>query len=210
MAQFVLTWDNTAVLANSNATAQRALYRVKSVGGAFSSTGFTPTNDLAKSATTSTSPVLSSNIVYEFKVQAICTENGPTDNDNGIVEKISFQCIVPDTEVTATTSNISIDVTGLDITKAKFTLKKSSDNSVVYTGTINRVGDSVSTTATGLTGSTNYYWQVELYATVNSIDVVSSGGSFLGAACGPYPITTSAPPVCNPVTSVDVSSIEIP
>lgn len=211
MAQFTLTWDNTAVLANPNATAQRALYRLKAVGGAFISAGFTPANDLAKTAITSTTPALGSNIVIETKVQSICTLNGPTDNDNGIQEVIDFSCIVPTLTKTSTTADASLDVTGTDIIKATFTLRKSSDNSIVSGPTvISRSVNTIATGATGLTGSTNYYWQVELHATVQGVEVKSSSVNYLGTVCGPYAVTTDAPPVCNPITSIDVSSIEIP
>lgn len=211
MAQFILTWDNTAVLASSNATAQRALYRQKSIGGSFISAGFTPTNDLAKSAITTTTPVLSSNLVYEFKIQSICAQNGPTDNDNGIRELIAFACITPTVSQATTTATASLNVTGTDITKARFTLKKSSDNSIVYGPTIiNRSVNTIATTATGLVGSTNYYWQIELYANINLVEIISSGSDFIGTVCGPYTTTTDVPPVCNPVTSVTVTSVEIP
>lgn len=211
MAQFTLNWDNTAVLAHPNSTGQRASYRQKSVGGAWITVGFTPTNDLPKTATTTDSPnSLLTNVVYEFKIESLCTVGGPTINDNGIREAIEFACITPVTGVTETTSTITLDVTGLDITKARFTLRKASDNTIVYgPTTVNRIGDSIMLQAVGLTGSTNYYWQVELYATVNLIEVISSQVNYLGVVCSPYPITTDAPAICDPITSLSVSSIEI-
>lgn len=210
MAQFTLQWDNTDVLANSNAIAQRALYRQRSIGDPFISAGFFPANDLAKSVNAALSPVLLNNIVYQFKVQSICTQNGPTDNDNGFQEGINFACITPVITKTETTSNITLNVAGLDITKARFTLRKASDNSIAFgVFTSNNVLDSISGDAIGLTSATNYYWQIELFANVNNVEVVSSHSDYLGQACSPYPFTTNAPVVCDPVISATVDSIEI-
>lgn len=196
MANFILNWDNTAVLAEPNAIAQRALYRRKDVGGSFISSGFTPINDLPKSAITTTSPNLLNNVVYEFKIQAICTENGPTDNDNGIQEQIKFACITPNVSATDVASTITIDVTNLNITKARFTLRLASDNSLVAQSTVLAAGGFITKTQTGLTASTGYYWQVELYATVNGIEVISSSPSYLNTVCGPYNFSTEEPTSC--------------
>ena len=211
MAQFTLTWNNAAILSNPNSIGQRALYRVKSVGGSFLSTGFTPANDLLTSVTSVLSPTLDENSVHEFKIQGLCTVNGPTDNDNGIKEIISFTCIVPTLVNSITTASASINVANTDISKARFTLRKSSDNSILFGPVIiARVGDSIeSGNATGLTASTNYYWQIELYSTVQGLEVISSNSEYLGAVCGPYLFMTDAQPVCNPVTSLTVNSIEI-
>jgi len=62
---------------------------------------------------------------------------------------------------------------------------------------------------TGLTENTNYYLQIELYATVNTVEVISSGGAYLGIPCSPYPFTTNPLPVCASVTSISVDSIEL-
>jgi len=208
--QFNLLWINTKVQASSNSISQRALYRYKAVGGAFISTGFTPSNDLATSASTTVSPVLDSNKVVQFEVETICTINGPAINDNGIQEAIGFVCLTPTIVKTDTTSSISIDVTGLDITKARFTLRKSSDNTVLGTPIISNVAsNTIFGSITGLVASTNYYWQIELYATVNTLEVISSGTDFLGAPCSPYPFTTNAPAVCPPITAATISSIQI-
>lgn len=208
--QFTLIWDNSAVLASSNATGQRALYRYKTVGGAFISIGFTPTNDLAKSVSTVDSPVLDDNKVIQFETASLCTSGGPTPNDNGIQEVIEFAAITPVITKDDVSSTITLITTGLDITKAKFTLRKSSDNTIVGTPVVvNVVSSSAATISTGLVYSTNYYWQVELYAIVNSVEVISSNFSYIGSAFSPYPFTTNAPAVCNPVTSVTVTSIEI-
>lgn len=196
MAQFTLSWDNSNVLANTNATAQRALYRKKSVGGAYSSVGFTPANDLAKAVDTVDSPVLDDNCVYEFKVQTICTVNGPTDNDNGVQEHIIFACIEPtvteEVDGGNKQSKASLDVSGTDITKARFTLRKASDNTVITGPTIvNRVADAIELTSGNLVEGETYYWQIELYATVDGVEVKSSDSNQLGVPCSPYEITIS-------------------
>lgn len=208
--QFKLDWLNSKVAASSNSISQRALYRYKAIGGAFISTGFTPANDLATSANTVDSPVLDDNKIVQFEVETICTLNGPALNDNGIQEAIGFACLIPTIAKTDTTSDISIDVTGLDITKARFTLRKSSDNSLVGSSiTATPIANSISGSATGLTPSTNYYWQIELYSTVNTIEVISSDVEYLGAPCSPYPVVTDAPAVCPPVTAATISSTEV-
>jgi hypothetical protein len=208
--QFTLSWSNTALEASSNSLNQRALYRYRTVGGAFISTGFTPANDMATSVNSATSPSLDDNKVVQFEVETICTINGPAINDNGIQEVIGFACITPTITETDTTSGVSINVTGLDIIQARFTLRKSTDNTIVGSPIVASVsGTTISTSVTGLTASTNYYWQVELYAIVNGVTVISSSSDYLGAPCSPYTFTTSAPAVCAPVTAAAVSSIEV-
>jgi hypothetical protein len=210
-AQFTLLWSNADALASSNATAFRALYRYKTVGGSFLSTGFTPANNMVKSVTTTDSPALNDNVVIEFKLQTICTVSGPTDNDNGVQEQISFVCIAPTLTNAYNQSQLVLDLTGTDITKARLTLRKSSDNSIILAATtVNRSGTTITYTKTGLTGSTSYYWQVELIANVNSVDVYSSSLEYKGLPCSPYSFTTDAAPGCSPITAITVTSIEIP
>lgn len=211
MAQFNLVWDESNVAVNPNALSQRASYRYKAVGGSWITAGFTPINDLDITDNNVLAPVLDNNKVVELKVECICTVNGPTINDNGVREGIGFSCITPNVSVfTSTQGTITIDLTSTDITKVRFTLKKSSDNSTVMVPTeVNRVGNSATITKTGLTASTSYYWQVELYANINLFEVKSSDLGYLGTPCSPYPFTTSAAPVCDPITAITVSSIEI-
>lgn len=203
MAQFTLSWNNTTALASANVINTRALYRYKSIGGAFISTGFTPSNDLAKSAVTTDSPILDDNKVIQFKIQSLCTSNGPTDNDNGIQENIGFACITPTLSQTDTTGTATISTVGLDITKVRFTLKRASNNTTIGTPTIvNVVSNSASNTKTELLSNTNYYWQIELYAIINNVEVKSE-------VCSPYPFTTNETPTCNPLTDFTITSIEI-
>lgn len=210
MSQFKLTWDNTAVVANSNATGQRVGYRQKSVGGIFNTTGFTPTNDLAKAAVTTDSPILLDNIVYEFRVQTICTQNGPTNNDNGVQEGLIFGCLGSNPNQTHEQATILVSLVNTDITKARITLKRSADNSVVSGPiTISRINDAITQTVFDLIPDTNYYWQLEYAAIVNSIEVWSSDLAQLGAPCPPVQFKTNPNPVCTPVTSLTATTIQV-
>lgn len=210
MSQFTLIWNNIALLSSPNALTQAAEYRYRLVGGAYIATGFSPDNPLANSVSTTDSPTLDDNKVVQFKIQTLCTAGGPTDNDNGVQEGINFIEIIPTITKTTTTANISINATGTDITKARFTLRKSSDNSIVDQTIVNNISNTLVRPVTGLTYSTNYYWEVEFYANVNSVEVISSSSIYNGTAFSPYPFTTNAPAVCDPVTSVIVSSVEVP
>lgn len=199
MAQFTLTWDNSNVLADSNVVSQKLFYRYKTIGGAFIAGA-----DLSKDTKSVDSPILSDNRVIEFIIQCSCNENGPSDNDNGIQEAIQFTCIVPNIVKTHNQSTATLNLTGLDITKVKFTLKKSTDNTIVGTPVIvNVINNGASITNTGLVEVTNYYYQIELYANVSNIEVKSS-------VCSPYPFQTNVLPACDPITFLTVTSIEIP
>lgn len=196
MAQFTLNWDNTDILANANNINQRASYRQKSVGGAWITAGFTPGNPLSTAVTSVTSPVLDSNVIYEFMIESLCTQNGPTSNDNGIIEQIGFNCIEPIIENTNTQSQAVVDLTDTDITKVVFTLRLASNNSVVFGPlTVNRAGTSAIATATGLTANTSYYWQIALITVVGGAEVSSSAPVYLGNVCGPYNTLTENNPV---------------
>jgi hypothetical protein len=209
MAQFTLNWDNTALLAEPNVIAQRALYRRKSTAGTFISAGFTPVNDLPVSATTTASPVLLDNVIYEFKIQTLCTVNGPTTNNNGVIEQIKFTCITPEIVSDATTTQINVICTDLDITKIRFTLRRLSDDVIVYGPVLAlpAAGNVYSAIATGLVASTDYYWQYEMYSTINGVEVISSSVSYLNAVCGDYPISTTAVSSCTAPEDLEVTNV---
>jgi len=210
MAQFNLIWIADSLITNANATGQTVYYRQKSVGGAWIPTGFTPANPLITSIEAVESPVLTDNVVYEFKVECECNQNGPTINDNGVQEGICFTCIAPTFVKDHEHIEVTVDVTGKDITKARFTLRRSDNNNIVGGPIIvNKVGTTIVNDFTGLSAATNYYVQIELYATVNTVEVNSAQVDQLGSACSPYPVATDAAPVCDPITSLDVSSIEV-
>jgi hypothetical protein len=208
MAQFQLNWFNAAVLVNANALVQRASYRQKSVGGSFITAGFTPANDLPKTAVTTTSPVLAENVIWEFNTECICTVSGPTINDNGLIEKLKFQCLTPILSNEETTAQAVLNITGLDITKARFTLHLDADDTVAYGPVIvNAVGNSITANATGLDPETEYYWEIELYATVGGVEIISSAVGQLGASCISATFETDAD-ICEPCTAITATVIE--
>lgn len=218
MAQFTLSWDNGNILTNENALSQRASYRPRTGDGPWITTGFDPTNDMEKEITEADSPdTLNDNIVYQFKIEAICTTGGPTINDNGVREAINFVCITPTITHTYKYGDIELDVSNTDITKATITLRKGSNNALIDIATVDRVGDSiymetpsaVRSPTIVLDSSSTYYWQVELIANVNNEEVGSTRSDFIGSLCSPYPFTTDAPPVCDPITDIDISSVEV-
>lgn len=202
MATFNLAWNNAGIVSNTNVTAQRAHYRQKSVGGVYITTGFIPANDLPTSATATSIAGLLDNIVYEFRIAAICTAGGPTYNDNGIQEKIHFACVTP-TASNSTDTSISINVASLpnDITKVVFRLYDSTGTSLLQ-GPIS-INHTASTTVTniftGLTASTSYVVKVELVALVQSVEVVST---FSNCQVG---FSTAAPSTCTAPTNLVVT-----
>jgi hypothetical protein len=209
LALFNLNWFNAAVLVNPNSVSQRVSYRQKSVGGVFSTTGFTPANDLPKTASSATSPVLAENKIWQFRVQCICTVGGPTSNDNGDIEGFKFICITPTLSQTTTTATITLNVLGLDITKARFTLHLESDDSVVSGPTVvNVAANSITYTATGLTPGTTYYWETELYTTLNGVEIISSDADQLNTSCMSIDFLTTED-ICVPCTAITATAIEV-
>lgn len=185
MAIFHCSWDNTTIANNSNVIYQRLSWREKSVGGAFNTTSIIPTNDLDKTVSSVDFVSASYNKVYEFILEVFCSLGGSTQNSNGIVEKISFGCILPQTVgILDTTASLNFNLSNTDITKIRLVLKLQSNNSIVSSATISRSGDTLSHTFTGLTPSTDYYFELEFYAVVNGVEVISSSPSFLGSVCG--------------------------
>ncbi len=182
MGTLTLNWDNTAVNASANATGQRALKRIAAIGGAFNTSDFSPANTLAKTATTTVATVLN-NRVYDFKVEALCTEGGPTENTNGIKQGIVFACIPPIINAGPTNIEVTIDLTSTDITKARIVLKLASDDSVIDTQIVSRSVNTVYYNFTGLSPD-GYYIEIELYANVDGVEVISSDESYLGVVCG--------------------------
>src|SRR5690348_4808141 len=157
MAQFKIKWFNAAVLSNPNSISQRVVYKRKTDTD-WLSTGFTPSNDLPKTATEVTSPVVADNVVWQFKPQVVC-QNGVVDNDDGVKEALKFSCFVPVLAKTYNSATITVNITGTDISKARFTLKKTGDNTVVYGPvTVSPVSNSISTSSGAiLDPATSYY-----------------------------------------------------
>jgi len=209
MAQFNLTWFNTAVIINPNTTGQRVSHRRKSLGGAFTTTGYTPANDLPKTASASQSPSLANNVVWEFKVECICEEDGPTINDNGLQEGLKFECIEPSTSnLEETTVTVSLNVTNTDITGATFIIHQDSDDAIVFgPTTVARVGNAITLNVTGLDPETDYYIETILYAIVNGSQIASNDANQLNASCISNTFTTAAD-ICEACTDIDASAIE--
>lgn len=214
MATFTLNWDNSLVLAEPNAINQRASYRVKSVGGPYLTTGFTPANDLATTDVT-TSRTGTENTVYQFKIEAICTAGGPTPNDNGVVEQIVFECIDPIfTDITSTEFTVTVPTSTTDMTEIKFDLRLQGDGSLVDTITSISPGNLGDTIAifTGLTPNTAYYLEMTYYATINGVLVASDSVDYLGDVCGgnvvTYQVTTEALEVPNLMFAWNKSAAE--
>jgi hypothetical protein len=209
MGTLTLNWDNTAVNASSNATGQRASKRIKSVGGAFQTSGFTPTNDMAKSVNEADATV-TDNRVYEFKIEALCLTGGPIANTGGLKEGIVFACIVPSFTVSESTIQVVLNVLNTDISKARIILKKQSDDSTVGTITPNTVSNTITANFTGLDASTDYYVTIELYATVGGVEVISSDENYLNDVCGGdvegYQVSTNSAPSCPAPTTLTVSN----
>lgn len=184
MAVFTCNWDNSAVISNSNAISQRLSWREKSLGGVFNTTNVTPSNDMSIVVNSATFNSALTNKIYEFKLEAICSVEGPVINSNGILENIRFSCILPEITPTSDTLDFFLDLSNTDITKVRLKLKLQSDNSTIITQTINRVLNSIDYTFTGLNPLTDYYLEVEYYTTINGIEVISSSVGFLGTFCG--------------------------
>lgn len=207
MGSINFIWDNAAVLASINTTAQRASKRLKSVGGAYDTLGFTPTNDMAK-AVNAASVVVIDNNIYEIILQAICVNGGPVDNGNGPKEGIIFACILPTFSTTHNSVDVILNLINTDIHKIRVKLRKQSDNSLVGTFIASRSVNTATATFAGLPASTAYWVEIEFYAIVNGVEVISSDVFYLNAVCGSnipaYQVTTAAPPVCPAPMNLEV------
>jgi hypothetical protein len=200
MGVLTLNWNNAAVLASANATGQRASKRIKAVGGAFDITGFTPSNDLLKSANTVNVNIIN-NRVYEFKIEALCIIGGPTPNNNGLREGLVFVCIAPSFVTTFNSVTVNFNLLNTDITKVRVRLKKQSDDSIIGTVTASNVANVASAIfSSGVDAATAYYVEVELYSIINGVEIISSAANFLNAVCGGnisgYQVQTDDPPSC--------------
>ena len=190
MASFTLTWSNTALINNNNVTGVRVEYKQKLAAGNFT---VSPPDPLDKSITSKLITGLLDNVVYQFKIAALCTAGGPTGNDNGTREAIKFACVSPTETHTDTTATISVVGLPADIKSVRFTLGG-------VTITNNTSGGSVSNIFTGLTPGASYTATIELIASVNAQDVASTfGNCFVG-------VTTTAAAACSAPTNLAVSA----
>lgn len=187
-----------------NSTGQIAKKRIKGAS-VWDTTGFSPINTLSSTATTTMANVDLNN-VYEFQIDNQCVIGGI--GSSNIYEGIVFNCTTSNAETDIDMSTINVN-TGfslpLSITKIRFTLKKTSDNSVVYgPAIVNVIAGGASTTATGLLSATDYYWTYDLYAVVNGVEVNSSQSPY-NQTCT-LNITTSDVPLCPQVTDLVASN----
>lgn len=196
MANFTLSWTPNI---NSNVSAQRTYYRQKSVGGAFLTTGFTPTNDLPTTANTTSITGLLDNTVYEFQVANICVTGGPVFNINGIQEAIKFACRIPTESHTDTTATVSVTSLPTDITTVRYSLLTSGGVLISGPFDITTSGGSASRVFTGLSASTSYIVRVEYGAVVNGTLVFSNLGNCQIA------FTTNAPTPCIAPIELEVT-----
>lgn len=212
-ASFQLNWHNDAIVdpGETNAQTQSALYRSRQSLGSFLSDGFNPANPLALNVISAQSKPLTDNMVWQFKIQTNCDVGGPSDNSNGILEAVNFVCIAPIVTFTYEASSITINTGTTDIAKAKILLFKiavppASDVQIGATVFPDKVGSSITHNVSGLLASTAYEWRFALGTTVGGTLIYSDIGSQLNAYCK-YPFNTAAPPTCDPVTGLTVSSL---
>jgi hypothetical protein len=212
MASLNLSWDNSTISGNPNAINQRISWRRTSTGGAFLTTGITPANDLNTSVNSAVHTTAAFNRVYQYKVQAICTIGGPVDNLNGLKEGIVFNCISPTFITDLTEATATINTFGTDLTKARFTLKLTSSGATIATATENVSGSTISHQFTGLTAYTSYYVLIELYATVDGADALSSNVAYGSITCGTgktgYYVTTGGSGLITFQNNTTTSSID--
>lgn len=206
MATIDLSWDNTAVNASGNTTGQRASKRIKAVGGAWSTSGFVPANDMAKTVNSAVATI-TGNRVYEFKVEALCVVGGPTINDNGIQEGIVFECIGGAESDGGVNSGdlrfrvVDFDTNAPDINFVKFALYDSTNTTLLQTTAALPNSANIEHTFTGLTPGEVYVVRVIYGALVNGVQTWSSFDSETcvydgliagGAECRTYQITSSS------------------
>lgn len=206
--QYILKWFAAPVMVNPNATGQQASWKART-SGTWSTAGFTPANPLLKTTEQVQTLTLYENIVWQFKVEALCTEGGPTINDNGIQEAIEFICMVPNLTFDKFDATINFNMVAFpDISTMIVTLKLAADDStVVGPITVPRAGNTFEYQATGLDAETEYYWEWTWQATVNGVVVSSGHADYLGAPCESIVFET-LPDVCLPVDGVTAEAEE--
>lgn len=181
MATIHLSWDNGDVDGVSGLLL-RASKRIKTIGGGWDTSDFTPSNDIANTENEAVADVVP-NKVYEFKVESICSGGGITPNLNGIIEQIAFECPEFIFVKTHNTLQVTVNTADTDFTKVRVVLHLQSDDSVVDTKTPVNAGSTAVAFFTGLTPETDYYFTIEMFAMVNNVEVVSSDSAYLNQPC---------------------------
>jgi hypothetical protein len=202
MGNINLAWNNSDVTAAAGVTAVRLSKRIKAIGGVWDTSGFTPSNDIDKTLAAAVSAV-TNNRVYEYKLESVCSGGDLVPNLNGVIEQIFFACVNPSIAKTHNSAYVTVALGSTDITKIRVTLKKESDDTTVQTITTFKIGSNAIAHFSSLTPSTAYYVQIELFANVGGVEVVSSGTGYIEAVCGgtaAFDFTTEAS--SSPVTIV--------
>jgi len=217
--KFNLSWNNTSIQGNANVVSQEAGYQSKLVPG-WITTGFTNyANPIPVAQHTSTSPDLNDNIIYQFRVNSLCSTGGPMPNIGGVVEAIHFACIVASTVMSGISATCTINLANTSITKVRFSLKEmlgstpSPSDPVKLSPTVvarDTTANTATVTVNNLEYTKKYYWETELYSTIrnNSVDteVISSSPAYLGVRCIDQ-FTMPAPPSCAAVTALIVEVV---
>jgi len=201
MATLYLSWDNSAISGNPNVISQRVSWRRKSIGGAYFTTGMSPSNDMSPATNGASHTTVVVNQVFEYKVEAICTEGGPISNLNGNQEGIIFQCnIMPEFTPGANNILVELDVSATDIIKARIKLYKAFDDSLQDNLVVTASAGTISHDFTGLAVGTPYYVTIDYIALVNGVEVSVTDQD--GSPCGnnedgDYAATTTGIPLCT-------------
>lgn len=164
------------------------------------STGFSPTNPLIPSASTTTFTSPLDNIVYRFNVGTLCVIGNPTSN---IFEMIQFGCVPISFEIRGLTQlycqvdhkqHTTVDGVNFsnpvgDIENVEFSLYNSTGLTLLQgptMGTFNGgiFGQSFSSIVfNGLTPSTTYVIKYTLISTINGVEVRSDNVAQIGQEC---------------------------
>lgn len=195
MANFTLSWN---VNQNGNVLQTRAGIRKKTTGGSYSYNSYI--NAPFDNPETDTFTGHDDNAVYQFVVQNVCETGGPTTSS--LTEGIKFACPGTKSASGVDHDSATLNVSGLptDITKVRYSVRDIDANTVVAGPTnVNTSSGAISDTVNGLTGDTDYRFEIQLIAVVNGSEVTSSlSGCYVT-------FTTDPVPECPTATGLTVS-----
>lgn len=208
---FIFDWDNTNVATNENVISQKLSFRYKLSLGAWLTGGFLPTNDINKTINHATNTNLSSNRIYQFKLDTICQEGGPTINNNFEQEQITFQCIEPSYSVisygfqgnTAITATLQV---GPDITGGTWVNRRLADDTTIGNPQF------FSAPVAGVISqfmfvpvNVPFYTQAFYTATLHGVTIHSNDPEYLNAWCSTSVFTV--PPEGSPTTTTTTTQL---
>lgn len=165
----------------AGATAQNVQYKLAtdSTWTTFSTVGGTVTNE--------TITGLLDNYIYDFRVVTVCSGGTPAGSSS--VQKINITC--PSVGLSSTDTIVSYSFLELGGSITGYTVKLFAADGTTEIGSQTPTGTSTrSGSFTGLTASTTY-----------KLLVIATAGSNT-SSCSQNTIATTAPPACNPPTSV--------